>query len=266
MRTRASGTKSEKIVHLDEACKTQGCFLTGFPRHSKLFRVTRKKERKKEVSTGERGKLKTDNFNCRWENRLIEINEKIQRELTFAIALRYFPFSFLLYTPNILSTNLLFSIIIYLRVLAYHSLSFSLLSPVYFRTAPLLFIKFESFQTADKRLLRETSSQTIIKRRKEKKKEKNSISKSFHHPAFKTSIQSPSSCVKRRRKGKKEKIIPLNKWNRMKLNKGRFRRNLNVSSRRNVPFASSFRCSNVVQTFNHLVFSLSLSVSPSSSL
>lgn len=172
MRTRASGTKSEKIVHLDEACKTQGCFLTGFPRHSKLFRVTRKKERKKEVSTGERGKLKTDNFNCRWENRLIEINEKIQRELTFAIAPRYFPFSFLLYTPNILSTNLLFSIIIYLRVLAYHSLSFSLLFPEYFRTAPLLFIKFESFQTADKRLLRETSSQTIIKRRKEKKKKR----------------------------------------------------------------------------------------------
>lgn len=54
--------------------------------------------------------------------------------------------------------------------------SFSLfLSPfsfLYFRTAPLLFIKFESFQTADKRLLRETSSQTIIKRRKEKKKKR----------------------------------------------------------------------------------------------
>ena len=43
------GTKSGKIVHLDEACKTRGCFLTGFPRRSKLlFRVTRKKERKKE--------------------------------------------------------------------------------------------------------------------------------------------------------------------------------------------------------------------------
>lgn len=113
-------------------------------------------------------KLKTDNFNYRdGRNRLTKINKTLN--VNSLLPFSFIFFLSLLYMPNIPSPRIYLSQQSCTRAILFLLLLWNIFVPARLFIRRKSF-KFKSFQTADKRFPRETSIQTIIKRREREKR------------------------------------------------------------------------------------------------